>query len=216
MRIAVFQSLGRRRVADQLLEPVAGVSSGDQSTLRRRVRSFEEVLGLSERRAQHLARRLDRAGTTPRRAHRTMVVHARRVRSRHRLRRVASAHFAQPMIPLERALPCPETEGDILLPRDRIGQRLFDVLVRRHLEREVHEIGLVGIGEFGVAEVPEHDVVHLMEEHPAEILRLALERRDVDVEKDSAALERNPHPRHRRIVDRGHPREDGGVVRIAR
>ena len=59
------------------------------------------------------------------------------------------------------------------------------MLVGGHLQRQIHQLGLVGAGELGVAQVAEHEVVHLVEEHAAQVLRLGEEGVDVDVQVEA-------------------------------
>ena len=120
----------------------------------------------------------------------------------------------QDLVTLARALPRTDPDRRVRPPRDRGRELLLDVLVRGHLDREVHQLGLFALRELRMREVPEDDVMHLVEEHAPQELRLRDERVDVHVEVEPPVVERHRHARHGRVRHRGHLCEDRGVIRV--
>ena len=118
------------------------------------------------------------------------------------------------LVALARALAGANAHRRVRAPRHRRRQLLLDVLVRRHLDREVHQLGLLALRELRVREMAEHHVMHLVEQHAAQVLRLRDERVDVDVQEEAAVVQRDGHARDRRIRDRRELGEDRRVVRI--
>ena len=207
--------------AGELFEEAARCLAGEEAAPRILVVALGlALLDLIDGLLDQLARVLDGAGIALAALQIAMIVGAAlvivaRALAGARVEGAGAVGLDEAIVALDRALPGADPDRRVRLPEDRVRQRLLDVLVGRHLEGQIHQLGLVGLGELGVPEVAKRDVMNLVEEHAAEILGLGQERIDVDVEIEIPVVERNGHALDRGIGDGVEPSEDGGVVGIA-
>jgi hypothetical protein len=143
-----------------------------------------------------------------------MLVHTL-ARARRRERLPCFLRRQQELVALDRALPLRDAEPFERREDDRIGQGLDDVLVRAHLHRELHELGLARAEVARMREVTEHEVMHFVQEDPARVLGVLAEVVRVDVQEEAPFVQREREGLGRRIIHRCDAREHRCVIWIA-